>query len=199
MLNASRMQRVYWLFGWFFDFTKLLTILFVYVLILHFFIITINIVQGDSMLPTFQDRDVVFVDRLTYRMRQPERGESVSFNFPGADNRKYIKRIVGLPGERVVIREGRLYINDKMLEESYLPAGTATQPDGIYVLDTNEYYVLGDFRANSLDSRHWGGLPKNYIIGRVMGKPSLTSMLSTTRQWVHEGSQMLSKRRQPSE
>ncbi len=130
-------------------------------------------VSGSSMEPTLQNGDNLIVDKLSYRFREPERFEIIVFPFQHEDNTYYIKRIIGLPGERVRIDEnGNIYINEELLEEHYgreviLNPGTAFE--GI-TLKEDEYFVLGDNRNNSSDSRspQVGNIHKNRIIGRAL-------------------------------
>lgn len=163
-----RLQKVYLFFGWIFDFTKLVTIVVVFLAISHYFIVTITVVEGNSMSPTFYDGDIILINRLTYRLRSPERKDIISFEFPGAINQKFVKRIIGLPNEQLNIRDGKVFINSNSIEELYI---TNRSDDSLsYNLDDNEYFVMGDQRGYSLDSRTWGSLPKEYIMGKVMVK-----------------------------
>lgn len=173
----------YWILGWFFDFTKLIIVLgFVFFLILYFGAMP-SIVNGSSMQPTYRDREVVFVDRATYLYRHPIRGEVVSFQFPGAEQQKFIKRIIGIPGDTVTISSGKVYVNNTLISEPYLLDNTYTQPNVTLDLQDNEYFVLGDARDNSLDSRSWGSLPSHYIIGRVRAKmPNVFATLPQAHQ-----------------
>ncbi len=167
---TPKLTRLYWFFGWLYDFTKVVTVIFVVLLLLHFFVATLNQVQGNSMLPTYHNKELLVIDRLSYRFNAPKRGDVISFYFPGTENKKFVKRIIGLPLERITIENGAILINDRPLPEKYLLAGIVTSPSLSYTLAQDEYYVVGDARSDSLDSRTWGGLPKSYIIGRVMKK-----------------------------
>lgn len=129
-------------------------------------------VSGVSMQPNFHDGDYLFVDHLTYGLRDPKRGEVTVFHFPGGEwNHFLIKRIIGLPGERVAVRRGQIVIyNDEspggfLLREEYLKGAMTTGGDIDVALGDGEYFVLGDNRGQSYDSRSWGTLRKDEIVG----------------------------------
>lgn len=136
------------------------------------------LVKGRSMEQTFSDGDYLIVDELSYRFRDPQRFEVVVFHtefIPGGAPREYyIKRVIGIPGDRVVIKDGKvnLYENNgdtaTELDEAYITDGIKTlSPEPIdTVLESNKYFVLGDNRGNSSDSRYWGVLDKSYIVGK---------------------------------
>lgn len=125
------------------------------------------------MAPNFSDGDYLLVDQLTYRFRVPVRGEVAVFHYPGDESTYFIKRIIGLPGEEINIRSGDVTIisaehpNGFTLDESYLPTGTNTTGDVDITLKDGEYFVLGDNRSYSFDSRSWGTLGKREIVGLV--------------------------------
>jgi len=133
-----------------------------------------TVVSGDSMIPTLQDQDNLIVDKLTYRFSDPERFDIIVFPFKYAENRYYIKRIIGLPGETVQIdKDGVIYINGEVLEENYGKEVIEADKIGVaaekIVLDEDEYFVLGDNRNNSSDSRvpEVGNIKRQDIIGRA--------------------------------
>lgn len=129
-------------------------------------------VDGDSMVPNFHDGDYLLIDELTYRFREPERGEVIVFRPPQNVNNYYIKRIIGLPGETVEIQNGVISISNEKepqgfsLEENYLH-NLKTAGDVTVELKAGEYFVLGDNRYASYDSRQWGILPQKNIVGLV--------------------------------
>ena len=143
------------------------------VFIVRTFLVQPFLVSGTSMYPTFSNGDYVLTDELTYRIRPPERGEVVVFHDVSDSSTYLIKRIIGLPGERLVITNNTITIYNKqnpsgfVLSESYLPAGTVTAGDGTWTLSSSSYMMLGDNRAVSYDSRSWGPLPANDIVGLV--------------------------------
>jgi len=120
------------------------------------------------MEPNFYTQDYLIVDELSYRFRTPERYEVIVFKAPNHPGQYYIKRIVGLPGETVEIRSGQILINNSILDESeYFSKEILTQGNIKIKLDQDKYFVLGDNRKASSDSRQWGALPQDNIIGQV--------------------------------
>lgn len=138
---------------------------------IRIFIAQPYIVSGASMHPTFQGGDYLIVDQLSYRFNTPQRGDVVIFRFPLEPSKFFIKRIIGLPGETVILEDGIVTIEDGetgeqfVLPEIYIPKkeGRAFSRS----LDDNEYFVLGDNRSRSLDSRAWGAVKRDEIIGRA--------------------------------
>jgi signal peptidase I len=142
--------------------------LFVYLLILQ-----PHKIRGASMEPNFPDGEYLLTDKVTYRFREPERGDVIVFEAPGTDSDEFIKRIIALPGENISIKEGKAYINGQLLNENYLPQGTYTST-GQFLKEGEEkqvpadnYFVLGDNRGASSDSRQWGFVSKGRITGRA--------------------------------
>lgn len=134
------------------------------------------LVKGDSMVPNFHNGDYLIIDELSYRFRSPERGEVIVLKFPYDPSQRFIKRIVGLPGEVVEIKDGKvvIYHSDTkeafVLDETEYP-GTLRTPGSVKVqLKEGEYFVLGDNREFSSDSRNWGPLAAQYIVGRMLWK-----------------------------
>lgn len=120
------------------------------------------------MFPNFEDRDYLLVDEISFRFRQPERGEVIVFRAPTEPSSRYIKRIIGLPNETIEIKNGSIFISGKLLDEStYLPSEVLTSGNTEITLKDNEYFVLGDNRPFSSDSRSWGILPEENIIGKA--------------------------------
>ena len=127
-------------------------------------------VRGASMEPSFHSGDYLVIDELSYRLRDPRRGEVVVFRYPYDPSQFFIKRIIGLPGETVKSDEGRVIVEDtdtgELLQEPYISAPT---PDTFRIsTGPREYVVLGDNRGASSDSRRWGVLSKDLIVGRVL-------------------------------
>ena len=154
------------LFIW--EILKIVIIALVIVIPIRYFLFQPFIVKGQSMEPNFEDSNYLIVDELSYRFRDPQRGEVVVFRYPRNVSQRFIKRIIGLPGEKIEIEAGVVMVNGKILDESkYLLLGVQTSGDIQISLDENEYFVLGDNRISSFDSRQWGTLPRKNIIGRV--------------------------------
>jgi len=121
------------------------------------------------MEPNFENSNYLIVDELSFRFRDPQRGEVVVFRYPKNISQRFIKRIIGLPGDKIEVKAGSIMVNDQVLDESkYLPSGVQTPGNIQTSLNENEYFVLGDNRISSFDSRQWGLLPRKNIIGRVL-------------------------------
>lgn len=123
-------------------------------------------VEGQSMEPNFHTGQYLIVDKISYRLRPIERGDVIVFVPPKDASRDFIKRVIALPGERVEIRQGHVLINGKLLQEPYINVSWNYTMAAMVVGD-NEYFVLGDNRNNSSDSRMWGLLPKKNIVGKA--------------------------------
>ena len=135
------------------------------VIFLHRYVFAVYIIEGSSMWPTLKDGDTALVNMLVRRIGSIERGEIVLVR--DGQYREYAtKRIIGLPGERIEIRDNRVRVNGHPLDEPYLPKGTVTASScPSFVLGSRDYFVLGDNRADSFDSRSYGPLPKGDIMG----------------------------------
>jgi len=152
-----------------------LEMIFIAVLIvapIRYFLIQPFIVHGSSMEPNFYTQDYLIVDELTYRFRDPQRYEVIVFKAPNHQNQYYIKRIIALPGETISINDGQVEIihplrGSFLLEEDFLPSGLITSGNLELTLTDNQYFVLGDNRLASYDSRNWGPVERDLIIGRV--------------------------------
>lgn len=136
------------------EFIKVVLISLAIVLPIRTYIAQPFIVSGESMEPNFHDGEYLIIDELTYQFRQPRRGEVIVFRYPLNPREFFIKRIIGLPGETVEIQTGKVVAK--------------AAPNVTMILSENEYFVMGDNRPNSSDSRFWGALPKNKIMGRAL-------------------------------
>lgn len=143
-----------------------------YILIFHFVAQPQRVVSV-SMLPTFVEGDRLIVEKISYRLGDPARGHVVVFRYPENEDIILIKRIIGLPGETITIREGAVYINETRIEEAYTKeqnatnAGSTIEEDKPFVIPANEYVVMGDNRTQSGDSRIWGTVSIQNIIGKA--------------------------------
>ncbi len=128
------------------------------------------LVDGRSMDPTFDTGDYLIVDKLSYRFNKPERNSVIVFKYPGNTSKSFIKRIIGLPGETVIVDEKSTKIINKENPEGFeLEQSYVTHPSPVtykVTLENDEYFVMGDNRAESFDSRSWGPLEKKYILGK---------------------------------
>ena len=143
------------------------------ILPIRYFLVQPFYVKGASMEPNFYDHEYLIIDELSYRLRNPQRGEVVVFRYPRDPSQFFIKRVVGLPGESIEIKNQKLKIKNAetpkefILEEPYLEADLNLYGEYTATLGPNEYYLLGDNRASSLDSRQFGPLKESLIVGRV--------------------------------
>lgn len=142
--------------------------LFVYLLVLQ-----PHKIQGSSMEPNFHDGEYLLTDKLSYRLGEPNRGDVIVFRAPPSFTNEFIKRILGLPGDKIMVKDGDVYVNGKLVEESYIPEEFITR-QGQFVqngeeveVPDNQYFVLGDNREHSQDSRSIGFIDKKYITGRA--------------------------------
>ena len=131
------------------------------------FIVQPFLVSGASMEPNFSGGNYLLIDEVTYRFQKPQRGDVVVFRYPGDNKTFYIKRMIGLPGERLIIKDGKVSADDKILQESYLTDTVKTLGNIDRLLGQDEFFVLGDNRYYSFDSRQWGILPRKNIVGLV--------------------------------
>lgn len=161
---------------------ELSSLAILFFLALYIFFVRPHYVDGNSMLPNFHNNDRLLVEVIGYKLlkREPQRGDVIVFHPPGQPNLEYIKRIVALPGEKIKIQNGKIFIiNERhpegfLLEEKYLGAGVSTETNerGVIhegeIFDTGKnYIVMGDNRSNSYDSRDWGPIQKEAIVGRA--------------------------------
>ncbi|MEI6378882.1 MAG: signal peptidase I [Candidatus Falkowbacteria bacterium] len=148
------------------------------ILPIRYFLVEPFYVKGASMEPNFHDHEYLIIDRLNYRMNEPQRGDVVVFRYPYNPQEYYIKRVIGLPGESVEVKDGAIYVYNSAhpegfkLPEGYLPKGLESTPINPQFTRTdlkeNQYYMMGDNRVASQDSRVFGPVDKSFLIGRVV-------------------------------
>jgi signal peptidase I len=151
---------------------KIVILAFAIVIPIRYFLFQPFVIQGSSMEPNFHEADYLIIDELSYRFRAPERGEVVVFKYPQDTSKRFIKRIIGLPGETVEIKNGQIIITTAAgqtmtLNEPYIPANLKAPDMSPYKLGQGQYFVLGDNRPYSSDSQDWGQLPFKDIIGKA--------------------------------
>lgn len=157
----------------FFDLIESIVVALSIFVVIYLFLVQPHQVKGASMDPTFHDGQYILTDKVSYRLHQPERGDVVVFKAPMNPDFDYIKRVIGLPGDKIIIQEGQVVVNGQPLEDTYIESDTVLLP-GQYMREgeevtvgTDEFFVLGDNRSHSADSRQWGMVPKKDIVGRV--------------------------------
>ncbi len=140
-----------------------------FIVLFRFFVLEPHNVSGSSMDNTFKDGDYVLVDKISYRFKEPQAGDVVVFTPPPAAENKnrFIKRIIATPGESIEVKDGNTYINDNKITENFIDY-PSQKTSASTTLNTNEYFVMGDNRYVSYDSRYWGPINKNNIQGRVL-------------------------------
>ena len=126
-------------------------------------------VEGTSMLPRLEDHDRLFINKFVYRISSIHRGDVVVFHYPRDPEKSYIKRVIGLPGDRISIDRGRVYLNGKMLHESYVPEEYRdTRSLAETIVPDDAYFMMGDHRSISSDSREFGPVDRDLIYGKAV-------------------------------
>jgi signal peptidase I len=128
-------------------------------------------VEGTSMMPTLDDQERIFINKFVYRLHfgKIDRGDTVVFWFPGDPTKSYIKRVIAVPGDRVEVNQGAVIVNGQALVENYVPEEYRDQSSMTErKVPQDEYFVLGDHRSSSNDSRAWGMVPRRYIYGKAV-------------------------------
>lgn len=155
------------------EFLETALIIGVIAFIIRFFLIQPFVVEGASMEPNFHNNDYLLIEKVTEHFSGPKRGDVIVFRYPNNPKVNYIKRVIGIPGDTVIIENGLVSVKTsgsteaKTVSENYLAPNFKTSGNINITLGKDEYFVLGDNRGNSSDSREWGILPKQDIVGRA--------------------------------
>ncbi len=155
------------------DFIQTLVVFGAVFALVYLFVAQFHKVSGNSMIPTFHNGDYIITEKISYKLGEPKRGQVIVLKNPKEESQDFIKRIVALPGDTIRIQNGAVFINDQAISEKYLPEGTITLPEtflteGLTIkAGENQYFVLGDNRNHSSDSREWGTITRQEIIGRA--------------------------------
>lgn len=155
-----------------FDLFKWVILLFIALVLINNFWFTVFFVDGLSMYPTMKDKELVVLQKSVYANGEPQRGDIVAVKYPGdPDHKRYVKRVIGLPGEKISIKDGSVYINDRLITEKYIEKGVLTgligNSGGVWNLTKDSYFLMGDNRPGSNDSRYFGPVEKRFISGRA--------------------------------
>lgn len=171
---GSFMDIVKRLLSSFFDFLQGIVVILAIMVMVYLFIMSPQEISGASMFPTFKDKEYILTNKVEYKFTDPKRGDVVIFKSPRNKEVDYIKRIIGMPGETVSLRNSVFYINGKAVAEPYIPTGTPIY-GGSYLREGQQvivpkvmYFVIGDNRPHSSDSREFGPIAKEDFIGKAL-------------------------------
>jgi signal peptidase I len=155
-----------------FEAVQFIATVFILWLLIRVFLVQPFLVDGESMSPNFETNDYLLIDKLSYFFKTPERGEVIVFKYPSDPKKYFIKRVIGVPGETVTVLDGnttvtkvdgtKVHINESFVQN------ISTTDSKVVTLGENEYFVMGDNRQHSFDSRAWGPLDEKYISGRAL-------------------------------
>lgn len=160
------------------DFVQSIVLALSVFVLLYLFVVQPNEVNGNSMVPNFQNRERILTDKLSYQFGEPKRGDVVVFKAPASEpcsenECEYIKRIIGIPGDRVMVFGGQVYLNGELLKQDFLPADFVTEPgafsqEGVEIeVPEDSYLVFGDNRSHSRDGREFGPISRKLILGKA--------------------------------
>ncbi len=164
---------------------KIVALTLIIIIPIRLWVIQPFFVSGASMEPSFDNGDYLIIDEISYRFRQPQRGDVIVFKFPEDQRQYYIKRIIGLPGEKVEIQDGQVFIynsenpNGFLLDQSGYSLIGYTFGNIRVQLGEDQYFVMGDNRSSSSDSRRWGPVKSDLIIGKVIVRALPVSKFQT--------------------
>lgn len=155
-----------WAMLW--EVVKVVAISLAIIIPVRYFLLQPFYVKGASMEPNYEDHEYLLIDELSFRFREPQRGEVVVFKYPNDTSQYFIKRVIGLPGDGVDVREDGVFVNGKKLDESgYLAADLPIGPTASAIVPSGSYFLMGDNRPASLDSRIFGPVQRDFIVGKT--------------------------------
>lgn len=155
------------------DFIQTLVVFGAIFAIIYLFVAQFHKVSGNSMVPTFHNGDFLITEKISYRLDNPKRGDIIVLKNPRDESQDFIKRIIAIPGDTIRIEGDSVFVNSTLLKESYIPPDTSTHAGSFLsegstiTAGQNQYFVLGDNRNHSSDSREWGGITKKEIVGKA--------------------------------
>lgn len=161
------------IFGFFLDIIQTVVVALSIFVIVYLFFFQPHQVKGSSMYPNFFNGEYLLTDKISFRFQEPQRGDVIVFTAPKNSDYEYIKRIIGLPNEAIKIEAGQVFIDGQKLAENYLSqdrvthSGSFLKEGQTFSIPEEQYIVIGDNRSHSSDSRAWGTVPKENIIGKV--------------------------------
>lgn len=159
--------------GYFIEFIETIVIFGAIFAALYLFVAQFHKVSGNSMVPTLHSGDYLITEKISYRFSNPKHGEIIVLKNPRDESQDFIKRIIAVPGDTLKISNGSIFVNGQLIKENYLPLGISTR-SGAFIqggntvkAGSNQYFVFGDNREHSSDSREWGAVTKEEIVGRA--------------------------------
>jgi signal peptidase I len=167
--------------GFVLDFIQSIVLALAVFVLLYLFVAQPNEVNGSSMLPNFTDKEFLLTEKLSYQFGKPQRGDVVIFKAPASEpcspeECEYIKRVIGIPGDEVMVKDGQVYLNGQLLNQDFLPEGIITDPgqyakEGVTeIIPEGQYLCFGDNRQHSRDGREFGPIKENLIVGKAFLK-----------------------------
>ena len=155
------------------DFIETLVVFGAIFALIYLFVAQFHKVSGSSMFPTLHDGDYLVTEKISYRLGNPSRGEVIVLKNPRDESQDFIKRIIAIPGDTIRVENNQVFVNGGVISEPYLPTDTQTR-SGAFLTEkntvkagANQYFVLGDNRSHSSDSREWGAVTKKEIVGKA--------------------------------
>jgi len=175
------MQRGFSIVNFILEFVQSIVLALSVFVLLYLFVVQPNEIKGNSMLPNFVNGELLLTDKLSYQLGDPQSGDVVVFKAPPSepcseDECEYIKRVIGVPGDRVKVEGGRVYLNGRLMDDSFLSEGMVTEPGAFSqagvekVVPVDQYLCFGDNRSHSRDGREFGTIKRELIVGKAFFK-----------------------------